>query len=70
MPSIASDLKKPSYNDGSNQLPTNSITSSKTDVNTNTKYSIEESENNSGSFNLPGNNKPIQLDIINKSNPM
>ena len=38
--------------------------------NGNVKYSIEESENNLGSFNLPGNDKTIQLDIINKSNPM
>ena len=52
LPSVASDLNKSSYRDGSNSLPTNSIPSSNENVNT-TKYSMQESENNSGSFNLP-----------------
>lgn len=43
---------------------------SNNELNNTTKYSIEESENNSGSFNLPENNKQKQLDIINKTNPM
>ena len=48
---------------------TNSIAPSNENVNT-AKYSMQESENNSGSFNLPKNHKQQQLDIILKSNPM
>lgn len=51
-----------------NQHPfiNNSIAPSNDNVNTITKYSIQESENNSGSFNL----KEKQLEVINKNNPM
>ena len=38
LPSIASDLKKPSYRDGSNSLPTNSILPTRDNVNCTTKY--------------------------------
>lgn len=47
----------------------NSIPPTRADVNT-AKYSIQESENNSGSFNLPIDRKQQQLKIIEKSNPM
>ena len=47
------EKKKPSTNISSQSASTKSIPSQKGDVNTNTKYSIQESENNSGSFNLP-----------------
>ena len=46
------EQKKPSTNISSQSASTKRIPSQKGDVNTNTKYSIEESENNSGSFNL------------------
>lgn len=39
-------------------------------TNVNKKYSMQESENNSGSFNLPKNHKQHQLEIIKKYNPM
>lgn len=56
LPSVASNSKKSSAMiDGSNSLPTNnSITSSNKNVNT-TKYSIQESESNSGSFSVQDN---------------
>lgn len=43
------------YSNVANSFINNSIPSQKKDVNTTTKYSIQESENNSGSFNLPKN---------------
>lgn len=48
----------------------NSISSNKNDVNTTTKYSMQESENNSDSINLLKNKKQQQLEIIQKNNPM
>ena len=47
------EKKKPSTNITSQSASNNSIASIDTNVNTNTKYSIQESENNSDSFNLP-----------------
>lgn len=43
------------YSNVANSSSTNSIPSSNKDVNTTTKYSIQESENNSGSFNWQKN---------------
>lgn len=48
-------------------LSTNSIPTSNEDVNTTNNNSMQESENNSGSFNL---SKQQQLEIIKKTNPM
>lgn len=70
LPSVASDSKESSYRDGSNSLPTSSILPTSKKVNSNTKYSMQESENNSGSFNLSENRKQKQNEIIQKSNPM
>ena len=50
-------------------LSNNSIAPSNENVNT-AKYSMQESENNSGSFNLPKTHKQQQLEIILESNPM
>ena len=54
LPPIASNSQKSSANiGGSNSLPNNSILPTKEKVNRNTtKYSMQESENNSDSFNL------------------
>lgn len=46
------DISGKNLNRSSTSSINNSITSSNNDVNTTTKYSIQESENNSGSFNL------------------
>ena len=69
---VASNSKKSSAIIGSsNDLPINSLSSTKQNVNSKPlqKYSMQESENNSGSFNLQENKKK-QLDIIEKNNKM
>ena len=70
LPSVVSDSKESNYRDGSNSLPTSSILPTSKKVNSNIKYSMQESENNSGSFNLAENRKQKQNEIIQKSNPM
>ena len=57
LPPVASNSKMSSANiGGSNSLPTNSIPPTKDNVNSDTtKYSMQESENNSDSFNLSEN---------------
>lgn len=60
------DILGTSLNRSSTSLTNNIVPFSKENVNSTIKYSMQESENNSGSFNL----KQKQLDIINKSNPM
>lgn len=50
-------------------VSTNSIPTSNNNVNTTNNNSMQESENNSGSFNL-SKTKQKQLELIKKSNPM
>lgn len=72
LPPVASNSQKSSAkNGGSNNLPNNSLPSTKENVNSKPlqKYSMQESENNSGSFNLQENKKK-QLEIIEKYNPI
>jgi hypothetical protein len=71
LPPVASNSQKSSAKiGGSKNIPTNSLPSTQQNVNSKIqKYSMQESENNSGSFNLQ-ENKQKQLDIINKNNKM
>ena len=62
LPVTSNSQKSSVINGSSNSLPTNSITSQNKEVNTTAKYSMQESENNSGSFSLPKN--IIENDIM------
>lgn len=65
------DISGTSLNRSSTSLSNNSLPSTQKNVNSQPlqKYSMQESENNSGSFNLQ-ENKQKQLDIIQKNNKM
>lgn len=65
------DISGTSLNRSSTSLSNNSLPSTQKNVNSQPlqKYSMQESENNSGSFNLQ-ENKQKQLEIIQKNNKM
>lgn len=61
------EKKKPSANITSQSASINSITPQNENVNTTTKYSMQESENNSGSFSINSQNNKTWQDYLEKN---